>query len=283
MSDTAFQAQYRQEFIAGFEQHQSLLRDCVTTEVQVKGNQAIFLVADSGGATAVTRGVNGRIPGRPDNLNQYTCTLQEWHDVPERTGFNLFASQSDGRRIMQMTSYGVMNRKADSQIINELNNGTVNTGTAKIASLRLVTRSKAILGAASVPSDGGIHAVVTPAFMAYLSELKEFSNAQWVDKKPMEMDDPHFKDKQGYYVWQNVKWIEHSNLPGVGTSAAKCFMFHRSAIGHAAPGQLFDTYADYDKREDLSYCRVTAYMNAKLLQNSGVVVINHDDSAMVAG
>lgn len=283
MSDTAFQTMYRAEFVKGFEVHQSLLRDSVTTEVMMKGNAAVFLVADSGGATAVTRGVNGRIPGRPDNLNQFTCTLQEWHDVPERTGFNLFSSQSDGKRIMQMTSYGVLNRKVDSQIINELNNATNTTGTAKIATLRLVTRSKAILGNAAVPGDGGIYAAVTPAFIAYLMELKEFGNALYVTKKPLENGDPTFKDAPGWYEWQGVKWVEHPNLPGVGTSAAKCFMYHRSAIGHAAPGNLIDTYADYDKRDDFSYCRCTAYMNAKLLQNSGVVVMNHDDSAMVAG
>ena len=48
MSDTAYQTQYRQEFIAGFEQRQSLLRDTVTTEAVIKGNTAVFLVADSG-------------------------------------------------------------------------------------------------------------------------------------------------------------------------------------------------------------------------------------------
>ena len=69
MSDHAFQTQYRNEFIAGFEQTQSLVRNTVTTESQIKGNQAVFLVADSGDATAVTRGLNGLIPARADNLN----------------------------------------------------------------------------------------------------------------------------------------------------------------------------------------------------------------------
>jgi hypothetical protein len=48
MADTAYQTQYRQEFIAGFEQHVSLLRETVTTEAQIQGNQCVFLVADSG-------------------------------------------------------------------------------------------------------------------------------------------------------------------------------------------------------------------------------------------
>ena len=282
MSDTAFQTQFRQEFIAGFEQHQSLLRDSCTTEVQTKGNVAVFLVADSGGAQAVTRGVNGRIPGRADNLNQYSCTLSEWHDKPERTGFNLFASQSDGRRIMQMTAMGVINRKVDQQIITELNTATNDTGSAKIASLRMVVRAKAILGLNKVPADGRITAVVSPAFMAYLHEVKEFAHADYVTKKPIDDGDAFWKDMPGYYSWLGVKWIEHPDLPGVGTSAEKCFMYHQSAIGHAAPGDLIQTFADYNKEDDYSYARCTAYMGAKLLQNSGVVVMNHDGSALVA-
>ena len=104
MADTAFQTQYRDEFISGFEQRQSLVRQTVTTEAEVKGNSAVFLVADSGAATAVTRGVNGLIPARADNLTQNSATLAEWHDLVRRTGFNLYASQSDGRRIMQETT-----------------------------------------------------------------------------------------------------------------------------------------------------------------------------------
>jgi len=134
MANTAFQVQYRQEFIAGFEQGQSLLRTAATTEAVIKGNQATFLVADSGNASAVTRGVNGLIPGRADNLNQYTATLTEWHDKPRRTGFNIFASQGDGRRIMQETTIKVMNRKIDQDILGELANTTTNAGTTSAGS-----------------------------------------------------------------------------------------------------------------------------------------------------
>lgn len=283
MSDTAYQIQYRDEFIAGFEQHQSLLRDSVTTEVQVKGNQATFLIADSGGAEAVTRGVDGLIPGRPDNLTQQTVTLTEWHDKPQRTGFNLFASQGDGRRIMQMTSMAVINRKINSQIINDaLASATVNTGAAQIATMTLVAKAKAILGLAKVPNDGQIYAAVTPAFMMYLHMLKEFSSAEYVNKKPIDSGEAFWDDMPGYYQWLNVKWFEQPDLPGVGTSSESCFMYHKSALGHAAPGELIQTYADYNKENDYSYSRCTAYMGAKLLQNSGVVKMVHDGSQLVA-
>jgi hypothetical protein len=49
------------------------------TEAVIKGNTATFLVADSGGATATTRGANGLIVARADDLTQTSATLQEWH------------------------------------------------------------------------------------------------------------------------------------------------------------------------------------------------------------
>lgn len=282
MSDTAYQIQFRDEFIAGFEQNKSLLRDSVTTEVMVKGYQATFLVADSGGAEAVTRGTNGRIPGRPDNLTQYTATLQEWHDVPERTGFNLFASQGDGRRIMQKTAMAVLNRKIDQDIIDALENATNDTGAAAVATLKMVVKSKAILGINKVPADGNITAIVTPAFMAYLHMIEEFTNSMYVNKKPVDSGEAFWSDERQVYNWMGVKWIEHPDLPGVGTSAEKCFMYHKASVGHAAPTELISTVADYDKRDDFSYCRCTGYFGGKLLQNSGVVVMNHDGSEFVA-
>lgn len=128
MSDTAFQIQYRDEVIAGFEQRQSLLRNTVTTEAVIKGNQAVFLVADSGDATATTRGVNGMIPARADTNAQNTATLLEQHDLVRKTRFNIFASQGNQRQIMQETSMGVINRKIDDDIITTLNTGTVTLG-----------------------------------------------------------------------------------------------------------------------------------------------------------
>lgn len=282
MADTAFQQQFRQEFIKGFEQRQTLVRDGVTTETVTKGNQATFLIADSGNADAVTRGVNGEIPGRPDNLNQQTATLEEWHDKPERTGFNIFASQGDGKRIMQETCMSVMNRKIDQQIITELNTATNDTGSATTASLNLVVKSISILGNQEVPFDGRICALITPAFLGYLMKEDSFSSADYVSKKPLDTGDAYWDDQPGFYRWNGVKWIVHPRLPGIGTSTEDCFMFHESAIGHAAPSELIQTYVGYNEEHDYSFARCSAYMGAKLLQNSGVLVMKHDGSAFTA-
>jgi hypothetical protein len=282
MADTAFQIQYRQETIDGFEQRQSLVRMSVTTEAVIKGNQAVFLVADSGGAEATTRGVNGQIAPRSDNLTQNTATLVEWHDLVRKTGFNIFASQGNQRQIMQDTTQAVINRKIDQDIITQLNTGTVNTGAAATASLALALRAKTILGNSSVPFDGNVWALVTPAYEAYLMQIKEFASADYVTVKPMANAEAAYKDAPGFYRWLGVNWIVHPNLPGKGTNAEKCFMYHRSAIGHAANVGEMSTAVGYDEEQDYSFARASIFMGGKLLQNSGVVVMNHDGSALVA-
>lgn len=281
MSDTAFQIQYRQEFIQAFEQHQSLLRETVTTEAVIKGQQAVFLVAGSGAATAVTRGINGRIPARADSNTQNTCTLTEWHDLVRKTGFNVFASQGNQRSVMQMTTMAVLNRQIDTLIINELNNGTIAIGaTGTIPNVSLFQNGRVKLSNASIPWDSNITLLCQPSFLAYLEQATEFANAQYVDVRPFAgQENPSWKDKPMAYRWRNCLIVEHPNLPGKGTSSEKSFLYHKAAIGHAMDTAGMQSPVGVDLEQDYSWARASAFMGAKLLQNTGVVVCTHDGSA----
>jgi hypothetical protein len=277
MAGTAFQTQYRDEFVAGYEQRQSLLRGTTTTEANVKGNQAVFLVADSGGATTVTRGPNGLIPSRDDDLTQLTATLTEEHDLVRKNKFNILTGQSDQRAIMQQTTMAVVNRKIDSQIITELTTATDTTGAAVTGSLALAMKALTKLGNNDVPYDGNICAVITPAYHAFLMQTKEFASADYVGGKPFE-DGVEFMKPMKFY-WANVWWIIHPNLPGKGTASETCFMYHKSSIGHASATEDMDSAVGYDEEQDYSFARHSIYMGAKLLQQSGVVKMIHDGSA----
>jgi hypothetical protein len=276
VADTAFQIRYRQEFIAGFEQRQSLVRTTVVTEADIQAQQAVFLVADSGGAAAVTRGVNGLIPARADDLNQFTATLLEYHDLVRRTGFNLYTSQGDGRRIMQQTTMAVLNRQIDTDIINQLDTATQTTGVTAPASLQMVQWALAILGNNAVPLDGNIFALITPSFHSYLMQMKEFTNVQWINDKP-------YEDNLMMYRWSGVNFIVHPNLIGKATSTEHCYMYHRNSIGHACDFDQIRTYADYFPEQDYSWARASGFMGSKVLQNTGIVLMRHDGSAMAAG
>jgi hypothetical protein len=284
MSDSAFQVQYRQEFVQGFEQHQSLLMQACTNEAVIKGNVAEFLVADSGGATATTRGVNGLIPARADNLSQVACTLQEWNDLVRKTAFNIFASQGDQRRIMQLTTMAVINRKIDTDIIAELDTNTSNrTGaTGQTGSLALVTRALTILLNNKVPFDGQITGVITPAFFSYLMQVKEFDHADYTVNKQFDGLGGAYSDRLNMFRWMGVTWMVHPGLTGAGTSTEKCYLFHKSAIGHAMDKSGLDTPVGYDQQQNYSWARATGFFGTKTLQTKGIVQIVHDGSALVS-
>lgn len=280
MAATAFQTQYRQEFVAGFEQRQSLLRTTVTTETVIKGNTATFLVADSGSAGAVTRGVDGLIPARADNLTQTSATLVEWHDLVRKTAFNVFASQGNQRSIMQQTSMGVVNRKIDADILAIALTGTITTGAAVPASVNLVMKAKTKLGNAGIPWDQNLNAVISPAFEGYLMQTKEFASREYIGSPPTDGADAAWKDKPVQYRWLGVNWTVHPNVAGVGTSSESCFMYHKSAIGHALDMEQLDSQVGYDEEQAYSWARTSGFFGSALLQNTGVVEMVHDGSGL---
>jgi hypothetical protein len=278
MADSAFQTQYRSEHIASFEQNFSILRTTCVQEAVIKGNQAIFLVSGSGGLSAVTRGQNGLIPYSTVENVQNTCVLQEKHAPYERTNFNIFASQGDQRRIMQLASVAVLNRDIDQVILDELDTATLTTGSAVTASLNLVIKSRVILGNNEVPitEEDSMFAVISPAFEGYLMQVTEFSSADYVEVKPFVGPAKRMRR------WAGVNWMVHPNVPGVGTSSESCFMYHKNSIGHAANSKEMSVLVDYDGKQDLSWSRASLFHGAKKLQNSGIVKMVHDASAYVA-
>lgn len=278
MAETAAMIQYRQEYIAGFEQRASMFATTASTEFVKQGNQAYFLVASSGGASAVTRGVNGLIPGRADSLTQTAVTLTEWHDKPVKTGFNVFESQGDQRRIMQENSAGVIYRKIDSLLITALSAATNDTGTALPANVKMFNHGMAILGRNDVPieEENNMFCAISPAARAYLMETTQFASGEYVDVKPY--NGPARK----FWRWNGCNYFVSNKLSGIGTSAEKCLMWHRSAIGYAANAGDVSVGVGYNDEHDYYYARTTLFGGAGLLQNGGIVVINHDGSAYEA-
>ena len=280
MTDTALVTQYRDETVMGFEQGQTLLRDTVTTEAVISGNQAVFLVADSGGAEANTRGANGLITARSDNLAQNTATLTEWHDLVRKTKFNIFASQGDQRAIMQKTTRNVLNRKIDDQIITVLNTSTTTIGSSSdIPSVNMFMHAQVKLQNAEVPWDSNLTLLCTPAFLAYLEQAPEFSSADYISMRSFAGEGAEWRDQPMAYRWKNALVISHPNLPGIGTSSEISFLYHKNAVGHAANTEGMDVAVGYNDEQAYSYARCSMDMGAVMLQTAGVIDITADGSA----
>lgn len=277
MAIEAAMIQYRKEFVGAFEQRVSLLKAMTTKESVISGNQATFLVSGSGSDTAVTRGTNGLIPyGNPTN-SQVTGTLVEKHAPYELTGFNIFASQGDQKRVMQMNSMAVINRDIDLTLLAELANATQDFGTGT-ASLATVTGAQAILGNADIPveDENNMFAIISPAFRGYLMQTTEFASGDYVDVKPF--GGPARK----MFRWMGINWAVSSRVTGLGTASEICYMFHRDAIGYAVNVGEEKISIGYDEKQDISWSRATVYHAGKILQNTGIVKITHDGSAFVA-
>lgn len=277
MSADAPMIRYRDETIAAFEQNQSMLRATVTTEHMLNGVTATFLVAGSGGATPVTRGLDGRIPARNNDNTQLACTLVEWHDKPVQTAFNVFESQGDQRRISQMSAVGVLNRKIDTDILGSAGLGAATLGdsTASTATVKWILDHQAALGENDVPIDDAenMFCVLTPRGFANLKQIKEFGSGDYVDVKPF--NGPARK----MYRWCGINFIMSTKLTGVATSSATCYMYHRDAIGHAIANGHPEIDGGYNAEDSYYWSRCSGFFGSKLLQNTGIRKMLHNDTA----
>lgn len=267
---------YRDEYVASFEQDYSLLKIGTVREINIKGNSAVFLVAGSGGETAVTRGSNGMIPYKSPSNTQNTCTLVEKHAPFEMTGFDIWANQGDQKRILMKSSQAVLYRDIDQAIIDQLDTATVTTGSAATASLVMIATAKTKLGNAEVDltQEDNMFCAITPAFEAYLMQMTEFASADYVEVKPFAGAPKRARR------WYGCNWMIHPNLTGVGTSSEKCYMWHRNAIGHAANSAEMKVDADYERKQQVSWTNASLFHGAKMLQTAGVVQMLHDGSAL---
>lgn len=276
MADTAYSVVYRDEWIRAFERDKSTLRETTTRASAVNGRQAVFLVAASG-SESTGRGNNGLIQASSVDLTQSTLTLTESHSLKQLTGFNVTTGQSNQREIMQTMTRTEINRHIDNIIIDILETATVTpSATAAIMTKQLVTKATTLLWEAQVPNDNQVFGLLTPAAWGHLSDIPEFANSQWVGATVL----PDGAPTMGFRMkpWMGVSWMMHTGLPGIGTNAAECFIYHRSALGYGYAGADIMAESDYERQQDYSWARASVYDGALLLQNAGIIKIEHDDS-----
>lgn len=267
------QALYRDEFVAAFEQRQSYLRDSVTTEAMVKGNSAIFLVTGKAD-TMKERGVDGLIPAANETDSQVTITLKEMHHRATVTGFDIFTGQSDRRRIMQERGMKAANKEIDDVILTALDATTTayNSGSAVTLTYGKLVDILSELYENEVDNDGMITCVWSPKTYARILTFAQATSIDYVNQKPL-VDGPQ------PFRFLGAMHIMHPRVPGVGTSTAKNFVYHKAAVGHAIDNAGIKTDIGFNGEHDYSYARHTVFHGSRILQNSGVIEVTTDDTA----
>jgi hypothetical protein len=265
------QVQYRQEYVNSFERRQSYLRDHVTTEAVIKGDSAKFLVVGTA-AGMTTRGANGLIPSANRTDTQPTVTLRERHYLAQETSFDIFTGQSDRRRIMQEQGMVSANQEMDDQILTSLATASNTSSQSGALTFAKVVKSLAELWEGNVPNDGQLCCLWTPMAWAALLGMAEFSNSDYIDGRPL-ANGPEMRR------WLNATHIMHTALPGIGTNSATCYIFHKTAVGHAIAKDQIMTNIGYNGEHDYSWARHSIFHGSTLLLDAGVLKYTHDDTA----
>jgi hypothetical protein len=172
----------------------------------------------------------------------------------------------------------VVNRKVDDDIEAALSAATTTltmTQTSTATFLADVLDLAVTLGENYADEDEPF-AQITPAFRANLMTLPQFTSADYINLKPFEG-----VSKSKAFNWMGVNWIVNAGLSGTASASATCYIYSQKAIGHACDMETIQTHVGYDEKNDKSWARCTAFMGSKLLQNSGIVKITHDDTAII--
>lgn len=271
--NTVMQTLYGKEFVAAYEQKQSMLRGTVTTEGEVKGDKFIFII-EGAADEAVARGANGNIPYASDDQTSATCELKEYHHLARKNNFSVYSSSVPQRMSMQRRGIVSLNVKTDKLILAQLANTTyaANGGSA-IAGMTIagLLEACAILDENFVPDDGERYGLLTPMAWAHAMKVEQFSSGDYVPDRP-------FMKYTQWRSWNGVKWCRHPGLTGVTTATASCFVYHKSAVGHGMNMGEMVTKVGQNDEQDYSWARTSAYQGAKSLQVGGIVKLVHNDT-----
>ena len=270
--NTVTQTLFSSEFTSAYEQKQSYLRGTVQTEGDIRGDTFVFViegVADE----AVERGANGNIPYASDGQASTNCTLKEYHHLARKNNFQVFSSSVPQRLSMQRRGVISINKRTDSLILAQLDTTTydTNSGTATAATLALLSEGVAVMDQNGVPDDGERYGLLTAKAYQQMMKVKEFSSGDWVSDKP-------FMKVTQWRMWNGVKWAKHPFLSGATTDTAKCFIYHKFAIGHGLNQGEMQTRIGENEEHDYSWARTSAYQGSKALQAAGIIRVKHNDT-----
>ena len=271
---------YRREFVAAFNVGVTFLKDRSTPQAMSYGGSAVFDVAAVGGRMAV-RSIDGRIPRTNVADTQVTVPLAEHVKKFEVTDFEKFTSQSDERAKMSHRILESVNQEIDYNFMTEIANASNSfSAVAEPITLNSATRAIAQLAANSVPiNPNDVTFLISPYAEANLQNIKGYASQDYVSVRPLETGGNQFQNQVMMKRWLNVSWIVHPNLPGVGTSSCACYLWHRRAMGSAAPEEQIKYSAGYDDQDHYYYASATLKAGHKILQQSGILKFLHNDAA----
>jgi hypothetical protein len=237
--DEAFIKQYESEVHQAYQRQGSKLRGLVRVKSGIVGMSTTFQKTGKGSASTKSR--HGTIS--PMNVDHSTveCTLADYYAGDWIDKLDELKTNIDERMVVANAGAWALGRKTDEMIVDALDTATSGrnvTGTSDLADTAALTDDKVfraieILNDGDVPDDGMRFALVGSQQWTNLLNITAFASSEWVGTDALPFVSPTTQAKR----WLNVVWVPFNGLPKAST-VRSCFMFHKSAIGHAVGAEV---------------------------------------------
>ena len=289
--DQSFITDYASKVHEVFQRKGSYLKDAVFLKDGVVGSTASFHKVGTG--TATTKARHGVITPMNQTHTAPTVTLQDffagdWVDKLDEAKTNIQVRDT-------VASGGSMalGRKCDSQITTVLDTTTQSTITLTVTSKATVLATAIQFAEAAwdndVPNDDQVYCVVTPRYWSQLMTIDQFQNSDYVRTDGQSFTQGPAMGRAKWKDWMGIKWKMQTGLPGAGTGTAKCFIWHKTAVGYAIAASAGNVASNEVVGADITWHGdrhahfVNHFMsgNAVMIDDTGVIEGNLDDTAAI--
>jgi len=288
---TAFIGDYNADVHMVFQREGSMLRTGVFTKDNIIGSTAYFEKLGTG--TATTKSRHGEITPMNATHTQPSCTIVDFYagdfvDLLDEAKTNI-----DARMAYAKAGAYALGRKVDSQITTELSTTSQSTITLTTTSYAAILGTVLLwieaLDSNSVPNDGQRYGALTPRMYMQMNTVNAFASADFVGSNGLPLTEGS-PGHQKWKDWMGVKWCMHPGLPGKGTAAAECFIWHKSAIGHATGKHAGNIASNSSVAADITWqgTRAAHFVNhmmsgeACMIDDTGVIQGQLDDTVAIA-
>lgn len=270
-ADTLNVEAFRDKIEHALQKTMPVSRRTVTTQGLPKGDSVYFPVVGKSGGMHERAG-DGEFPWNTSVNSRVKCSLVLKAVKDQLTREDVQASQVDAQNaVIQSQKYDVA-REFDSAITTAMDGTTTTDSTSSKVTLDFILDQISDLIAANVPNDGQIFWQITPKFWAHMLQIEGVTSADFVESRLL-------PKAPNAFFYAGCNFIINTELPSVGTSSAKTFLYHKACVGHAVAEteQMTDIeWHGADKRWVISS---DLYHGAVVIQNEGVREITYDDTA----
>lgn len=268
--DQAFIKQFEREVHEAYQRTGSKLRGTVRNKNNVIGASTVFQKVGKGVASTKSR--HGAVPVMNLDHSNIDVTLYDYYAGDWVDRLDELKTNIDERGVIANAGAYALGRKTDELIIEALKAASVTTSTNTDG----MTKAKAleaceILFDAEVPDDGQRFAVVGYKQWSELLAIEEFSSADYIGGEDLPWKGVQAKK------WLGALWMPHSGLPVDENGVRQCFLYHKTAIGHASGS---DVQTDISWHGDRAAHFVNNMMSqgAGLIDDSGIVIMECDET-----